>query len=198
MSDNDSERKTQSGGREHQGCLSFYHPNAGGNGAAVQFELKAAQGWREGCIFMVCARQKTLAARNGDGTRQMPTFDWANRITVKLGFADLCHLLLVLNGTHEQAGGGRGIFHDTAEANTVINLRRNAEPAGCLLEVSRKTKQQGAEAQRLRLLLTEAEALGLRLVVERSLPLLVFAPLRSASPAGGNEAADWQPKPATV
>jgi hypothetical protein len=177
VNDNDGERKAQNGnGREYQGCLSFYHPNAGGNGAAVQFELKAAHGRREGCIFMVFGRQKTLAVRNGDGTRQMPTFDWANRITVKLGFADLCNLLLVLNGKHEQAGGGRGLFHDTAEANTVIGLRRNAEPPGYLLDVSRKAKQQGAEAQRMRVLLTEAEALGLRSIFEHSLPLLIFAP----------------------
>ena len=121
------------------------------------------------------ARQKTMPARNENG-RQAATFDWENKITVKLGLPDVCSLLLVLEGRCEQAGNGRnGLFHDTTESNTVINLRRQAEPAvGLALEISRKSKRAEGEVQRLRVVLTEAEAIGLRCVFQITIFPMVF------------------------
>ncbi|MDD5704901.1 MAG: hypothetical protein PHR35_03190 [Kiritimatiellae bacterium] len=170
--------------RNYPGRLCFYHANANGNGAAVRFELKTAQGEREGCFFMVFARQKTLPERNGGNGRQTATFDWNGKITVKFGFSDICNLLLVLTGRCEQAGGGRGLFHDTADANTVIALRRQQEPAGYALEVSRKPKHAGAEVSRMRVLLAEAEALGLKCIFEQALLPIVFWPLGRSDSMG--------------
>ena len=161
--------------RTYPGRLAFYHPTGTGGGAAVRFELKRPRGDHEGCFFMECAKQKTRATREPEGARAA-TFDWESKITVKLGFSDLCALLLVLNGKAEQLGGGRGLFHDSRTASTVIGLRHQAEPAGYALEVSRKANQPGAEAARARLVLSEAEALGLGCILEQSLPLLVFGP----------------------
>jgi hypothetical protein len=170
--------------RRYPGTLAFYHPNSAGTGSAVRFELKPALGNREGCFFMELARQKTAAARDGNGARQAATFDWAEKVTVKLGVGDVCSLLLVLRGRQEEAGNGKGLFHDTAEATTVIRLRRGgAEFQGTALEVSRKAKRGGAEPVRLRLVLTEAEALGLEAVFEQSLLLLVYGVLTPEEPA---------------
>jgi len=160
--------------RAHQPRLAFYHPTSSGGGAAMRLEFHPARPDRDGCFFLEMARQKSLAGRNESG-RQAATFDWEEKITVKLGFTDVCGLLLVLEGRCEQAGGGRGLFHDTPEGSTVINLRHNAEPAGYALELSRKLKQAGAEPQRLRVVLTEAEALGLRAVFQSALFYLVFS-----------------------
>lgn len=159
--------------RAWRGRLCFYHPTSAGNGAAARFEFKPATPEQEGCFFLEMAQQKTAAGRDHKG-RIGATFDWENKTTVKLGFADICALLLVLEGRTDQAGNGRGLFHDTAEANAVINLRRQTEPAGCALEVSRKGKQPGAELRRHRVLLNDAEALGLRAVLQTALLPLVF------------------------
>jgi len=161
--------------RPWTGRLAFYHPTQSGGGAAARLEFHPARPDRDGCFFLEMARQKTLAARNENG-RQAATFDWESKITVKLGLPDVCSLLLVLEGKCEQAGNGRGgLFHDTAEANTVINLRRQAEPAaGFALEISRKFKRADSEVHRTRVVLTEGEGIGLRCVFQSAMFPLVF------------------------
>jgi hypothetical protein len=174
---------TPTNGTRHawRGRLAFYHPTASGGGAAARIEFSPPRSDREGCCFLELAKQKTAAGRDAAG-RQTATFDWESKLTVKLGFADICSLLLVLEGRGEQAGNGRGLFHDTAEANAVINLRRQAEPAGYVLEVSRKLKRGDAEVQRVRLLLAEAEALGMRVVFQAALFPMVFGlPVETAA-----------------
>jgi hypothetical protein len=165
---------TSAGRRPRRLRLTFYHPTQTGGGGAARLEFHPARPDRDGCFFLEMARQKTAPSRDADG-RQTATFDWENKITAKLGFLDVCGLLLVLTGRGEQAGGGRGgLFHDTAEANTVINLRRQTEPAGFSLEVSRKAKRGDGEVRRARVLLTDAEALGLRFALEAALFPMVF------------------------
>ena len=164
--------------------LAFYHPTASGGGAAARLEFHAARPGREGCFFLEMAHQKTAAGRDTTG-RQTATFDWEGKTTAKLGFPDVCGLLLVLEGRSEQAGNGRGLFHDTAEANTVINLRHQTEPAGYALEVSRKPKRPDAEVQRTRVLLSEAECFGLRCVLQSALLPMVFGAAPEAGTAPG-------------
>ena len=166
---------TDSSTRPWSGRLAFYHPTQSGGGAAARLEFHAARPERDGCFFLEMARQKTLAARTENG-RQAATFDWENKITVKLGLPDVCSLLLVLEGKCEQAGNGRGgLFHDTAGSNTVINLRRQPEPAaGFALEISRKPKRADGELQRMRVVLTDAEAVALRCIFQSAMFPLVF------------------------
>ena len=160
--------------KSYPGTLAFYHPNGTASGSAVRFELKPAIGNREGCFFMEMARQKTASGRNGDGSKQAATFDWSSKLTVKLGITDVCSMLLVLRGKQEETGNGKGLFHDTADASTVIRLRHGGELQGYALEVSRKAKQANAEPVRMRLVLTEGEALALMLVFEQAMLLLVY------------------------
>ena len=161
--------------RNWTGRLAFYHPTQSGSGGAARLEFHPARPDRDGCFFLEMARQKTLAGRTENG-RQAATFDWENKVTVKLGVPDLCSLLLVLEGRCEQAGNGRGgLFHDTAESNTVINLRRQSEPvAGFAWEISRKPKRGDGEAQRMRVVLTESEALGVRCIFQSAILPMVY------------------------
>ncbi len=156
----------------YPGRLTFYHPNAKGTGAAARFELRlsASAEDRYDCFFLEMARQSAAAGAGGPAQ-----FDWAKRATVKLDFADVCELLLVLEGRKERAGGanGNGIYHQIGETTTLIELRRDAERSGYVLGVSRKTKK-GDPVFRAQILLTEAEALGLRCVFQTGLFFLVF------------------------
>jgi hypothetical protein len=172
--------------RAYDNRLAFYHPTQSGGGAAARLEFHPVRPDRDGCFFLEMARQKTAVGRNEAG-KQTATFDWEGKITVKLGFMDICGLLLVLEGRCEQAGGGRGLFHDTPGANTVINLRHQADPPGFALEVSRKPKRAGAEPQRARVLLSEVEGLGVRCVFQSALFHLVFSMLAQDSQPQGQE-----------
>ena len=156
--------------------LVFYHPNGKGTGCAVQFDLRPAAGDREGCLFAAFANQKSVAegGRNApSASRQAATFNWAEKITVKLNFSDVCQLLMVLSGKSASACDGKGLFHDTGETLTIIHMARQAEPvAGISFEVSKKRKNAEGTPQRSRILFTESESLGLsRLFSAILLPL---------------------------
>ena len=156
--------------------LVFYHPNGKGTGCAVQFDLRPAAGDREGCLFAAFANQKSVAdgGRNpAAGARQAATFNWAEKITVKLNFSDVCQLLMVLAGKAPSACDGKGLFHDTGETVTIIHMARQTEPvAGIAFEVSKKRKNAEGAPQRARILFTESESLGLsRLFSAILLPL---------------------------
>ena len=94
--------------RAWRGRLCFYHPTGSGSGAAARLEFHPARFDRDGCFFLEMARQKTAPARDAAG-RQPATFDWEGKITAKLGFLDVCGLLLVLVwGARELAAQWRG------------------------------------------------------------------------------------------
>ncbi len=158
-----------------QGRLAFYHPNQTGKGSAVRFELRPARRGREGYMFAELARQKSAASRQ-NGAIQGATFDWENRVAVKLGFTDVCALLTVLEGRTAAAGGEKGLFHQTESTTTVIGFRRVEQPfAGYALDVSRKEKgPTGSEPVRLRIGLSEGEGCGLRYVLATAVFHLCF------------------------
>lgn len=157
--------------------LSFYHANAKGSGSAVRFEAVPASGDRDGSVFLTLAQQKSVATGSAEqGNRQYATFDWQNRVTVKLNFGDLCQMLLVLKGQNTAIADGKGLYHDSRNTTTLINLTRQAEPyPGCVLDVSRRNKG-GAESPpvRTRILFNGTEAYGLGVVLEQTLGLLAF------------------------
>jgi hypothetical protein len=159
----------------HPPSLTYYHPNGKGTGTAVRFELRLNRPGetRYDCFFLEMAAQKATAPAARPG-RQTASFDWEKKVTVKLGFLDVCELLTVFEGQQPQAGGARnGIYHETDETNTIIALRRETERAGFLLGVSRKTR--GGEAVfKGHILLTPAEATGLRCVFQGALFTMAF------------------------
>ncbi len=154
--------------------LTFYHANGQGTGAAAQLEprINRQPGDNYNCFFLDMARQKTVARRNGRETTHA-TFDWENKITVKLDFTDICEFLTVLEGECGQVGGKRGaLYHQNGDTNTMIRLSRH-ESGGVALSVSRKSA--GAEqATRIGTVLNRTEALGLRHILQRGLFSITF------------------------
>ncbi len=155
--------------------LSFYHPNAVGNGVALQLEprLNRRESDRYNCFFFEMAAQKSVSERDGD-KRVMPTFDWANKLTVKFDFTDICEMLMVLEGRQERVGGQKnGIYHDSDKANTIITFGKIPEKGGYSFGLSRKDKESG-QLTRLNIGLSEAEALGLKTIFQTGLFFITF------------------------
>lgn len=117
----------------------YFHASPKGTGSACKFELHPAHDDIAGSIFVQMAMQKTVASYCG-GTQIFPTFDWENKITLKLDRTDLSQIIQVLRGMRESINDGKGIFHRSARANTIIKFYHQIEPkSGYMLSASRKT-----------------------------------------------------------
>ncbi len=162
--------------RAYRPRLSFYHANGKGTGSAARFEVVPACGDRDGAVFLTLAQQKSVATGSvGQGNREHATFDWQNRVTVKLNFGDLCQMLLVFRGQASSIADGKGLYHDSRNMTTIINLTRQTEPyPGLALDVSRRGKAESDPALRVRIVLNGAEAFGLGAALEQSLGVLAF------------------------
>jgi hypothetical protein len=190
MQTNVKETTARQARKPSNGVLTLYHPNGKNTGSAMQLELRLNRGEedRYDCFFLEMALQKTQGAMGTEG-RTPATFDWAGKVTVKLDFLDVCEFLTVLEGRVAQAGGQRnGIYHESGNANTIISLKRNAEMGGYFLGVSKKEKQ-GSQLFKGHMLLSEAEALGLKGVLQTGLFFMAFHRSLRPRPAGEAQAA---------
>jgi hypothetical protein len=182
--------------RNYRPRLSFYHANGKGTGSAAQFEVVPASGDRSGAIYLTLAQQNRVSGIDEQGKRQYATFDWQNRVTVKLNFSDLCQMLMVFRGLTSSIADGKGLYHDSRNMTTIINLSRQSEPyTGVALELSRKSKTESDSAVRVRIIFNDAEAFGVGAVLEQSLGVIAFgipeeavyspvrAPLETEQPA---------------
>jgi len=172
---------TTTAGRQGNGTkpreqkLAFYHPTAAGNGVAFQIEprVNRREGDRYNCFFFEMAAQKASPEREGE-KRAFAAFDWENKLTVKMDFGDICEMLLVLEGKQDRIGGQKnGLYHDTEKANTVISFGRIPEKSGYSFGLSRKEKENG-QITRLTIGLSEAEAIGLRCIIQAGLFFVTF------------------------
>jgi len=151
----------------------YYHANAKGTGSAIRFELHPAHDEVCGSIFMEIVRQKTVGSY-ADGSRIFPTFDWANKIVVRLDKTDLSQMLQVFRGIQESIQDGKGIFHQTPGSNTIIRFCHQIEPRpGYLLQVSRKTRTAG-EPETAWFNFTPCEALELSCAIEGAMVYVCF------------------------
>jgi len=169
--------------RNYRPRLSFYHANGKGTGSAARFEVVPASSDQAGVIYLTLAQQKSIATGMDDqGKRQYATFDWQNRVTVKLNFSDLCQMLLIFRGQATVIAEGKGLYHDSRNTTTIINLTRQTEPyAGLALEVSRRSKIESEPAVRIRIVFKDAEAFGIGAVLEQSLGIIAFGIPKEAS-----------------
>lgn len=156
-------------------AIAFYHPNSKGTGSAMRLEPRINRDDRDryNCFFMELAGQKTAANLKG-GAGVPATFDWANKITVKLGFLDVAEILTVLEGRSDNAGGSRnGLYHAAGNGNTLISFQANREQRIYHLSVSKKN---GSETPRkLGITLNEVEATGLRCLLQTGLFFVTFS-----------------------
>jgi hypothetical protein len=170
----DMKENTEVMGNGYPQALRFYHPSASGRGAAMQLEprFSNSQGDRYNCFFLEMAQQQT-PPRNAGGQRVHATFNWQEKLAVKLDFADICEMLVVFEGRADKVGGKRGgLFHQSGNANTIISCQRG-EQGGYLIGLSRKDMSTG-QTSRVSMVLSEAEAVGLRHVLQTSLFFLSF------------------------
>ncbi|MFC1452046.1 hypothetical protein ACFLSJ_01725 [Verrucomicrobiota bacterium] len=143
----------------------FYHPNQQGSGSAARLDPRMNQGihGRPNCFFLEMAEQKAVAGQ-GNGGPARASFDWENKITVKLGFQDICHFLAVIEGRADHAGGKRdGLYHQNGSTNTLIGLKKN-ENGGYFLSLSQKRGRE-EESRRISTVLSDVEAVGLKHVL---------------------------------
>jgi len=156
--------------------LTFYHANGRGTGAAVQIEprLNQKRGDRYNCFFLDMAKQKTIANRGqGQDGPAHATFDWDQKITVKLDFVDISEFLTVLDGVTDHVGGERdGLYHQSGDSNTMIRFSRHAS-GGIALSLSRK-RADDSQPNRIGTVLSRAESIGLRHVLQVGLFFVTF------------------------
>ena len=146
--------------------------NASGTGSAMRCRMYVAQRNKPGYLMMEVARQKTVGSRK-DGVRVHPTFDWEGSICVKLGLADLAQMVMVFRGVQESALDGKGMFHRSSKADTVIRFSHQIEPRpGYLLDIS--TKPSGGELKKGYYFFSPEEAVWFSVALEGVLPQLAF------------------------
>ncbi len=151
----------------------YFHPNMKGTGSAVKFELHPAHDDVDGSIFMTIATQKTVGSGR-DGVGSFATFDWEHRICVKLDKTDLSQIIQVFRGMQEDVMDGKGLFHRTSGANTIIRFAHRIEPVpGYLLSVSRKSLD-AAEPQMASFFFNPTEALELSCAIEGAMIYVAF------------------------
>ena len=112
---------------------SICHPSPSGKGSAIRFELHPARGRVPGHIFVEVARQKSVASVQGE-VPSFATFDWENKICCKMGLGDLAQMVMVFRGMQESIQDGKGLFHRSAKANTVIKFSH--QTASCATRIS--------------------------------------------------------------
>ena len=155
--------------------IRFYHPNPKGTGSALRVEprINSTGEDRYNCFFLEMAAQKSTAGRRG-GDSEFATFDWDNKIVVKLGFLDISEILMVLEGRAMKVGGNRsGLYHASQQGNTLIALARQEERQNYFLSLSRKPNG-ASEAQRIGIALSDVEATGLRCLFQTGLFFVTF------------------------
>ena len=152
--------------------LSYYHANARGTGAAVNFELHPATPEAEGHVLLEIAAQKPLT-ETANGASIYPSFGWREKIAVRLCMPDLCELLQVLRGYCESIADGRGLFHRTTKANIKIAFWHMIDPvSGYVLDVY--TKPHDGEERHASIVFSPSEAVGLCCAIEMSMGLVAF------------------------
>ena len=158
---------------QYRPSLAFYHANARGTGCAMKLSLHPAHDDTDGCIMMTMANQLTIGDRMAPNP-VFPKFDWDGRLTVKLDFSDLTRIVQVLRGECESIEDGKGLYHRTARFSTSIVLRHIIEPESCYsFELYRKSRD-GKDESSARIVLSDAEALGLGLAIENSFGVISF------------------------
>lgn len=157
--------------------LNLYHASTNvATGVAAEIALHPARRWTNGCFFLTLVPQKDeLQIRQSSGGRKTASFDWNGRkISVKLDFSDVCSLLTVLRGETSDINEGHGLLHDSKDATTVIYFGQSKDRPGCFSLCLSKKPKTGGDPLRLRIGLSAAEALGIRLLFEQSLFTMIY------------------------
>ena len=147
-------------------------PNGRGTGCAMRCRMFVAQDKKPGYLMMEVARQKTIGSRQGASV-VFPTFDWEDGVWIKLGLPDLAQMIMVFRGMQESVMDGKGLFHRSERANTIIKFSHQIEPRpGYLLEIS--TKPFDGEQKSVYFIFTPEDAVNFSIALEGAMPYLMF------------------------
>jgi hypothetical protein len=106
-----------------------------------------------------------------------PKFKWEEAIMMSLDFVECAKVLQVFHGEKESLEDGKGLFHKTVEHNAVFELRHVIDPVEGY-QITARVFKSGNDAKdedrMVAFFLTSAEALGLKLAIERSMASLAF------------------------
>lgn len=157
---------------ENETRTTICHPAPSGKGSAIRFTLHPAHGNVSGCVICEIAKQKTAVSVTGE-TPTFATFDWDNKITVKLCLSDLAQMLMVFRGYQESIADGKGLFHRTATANAVIKFSHVIEPRpGYLFSMSERPLN--GELRDAWFVFRQEEAFWFSTALEGAMPRIVF------------------------
>ena len=153
-----------------QPAFQFYHPNPKGNGSAVGFRLFPATLRSGGYVQMELAKQQTV----GDVERKVfPTFNWKERIIVRLNPTEVAEIVRCLRGIVESIHDGAGFAHRSDGGESKITLVHVVEPRPCYqLKVMHETLA-GVDRE-VAFYLYPAEAQALEMALSSNMGLLCF------------------------
>lgn len=152
--------------------LSYYHANAKGTGSAIQLELHPAHDDTAGSLFVSIAHQMTAGSRE-QGKVIMPSFDWKNKAVLKLDAGDISQILQVMRGMQESIADGKGLFHRSMNATTVIKFAHRIEPRPCYAFDIWKKPHDG-EDRHYYFTFDPSEAFFLTLAIEQCAGVIAF------------------------
>ena len=157
---------------ENETRTTICHPAPSGKGSAIRFTLHPAHGNVSGCVMCELAKQKTAVSVTGE-TPTFATFDWENKICCKMGLGDLAQMMMVFRGMQESIQDGKGLFHRSAKANTVIKFSHQIEPRpGYMFSAS--CKPFDGELRDAFFVFRPEEAVWFSTALEAAMSVLVF------------------------
>ena len=178
----------------------YVRANMRGTGSAIRFELHPATRDETGSVFVSLALQKTLPSRQGPDV-VYPTFDWENRIIVKLGRGDLAQILQVLRGMQESINDGKGLFHRSDKGNAVIKFFHQIDPSPCYMFSVSKQSLAGT-LQNAYYVFGVDEAFSLMLCLEQAMMYICFGIpeviARPAKPQSDGQPSSTSPTPVVL
>lgn len=150
--------------------FSMYHPNNRGNGSAIAVRLSPARLSEAGYVQIELARQQTV----GDMERKVyPTFNWKERIIVRLQPMEVAEVVRCLRGMTESIRDGAGFAHRTDGRASKITLVHVVEPHPCYqLKVMSETI--AGDDKEVSIYLSAEEATTLELALVASMGLICF------------------------
>lgn len=153
-----------------------YRPNKNGSGAASAFQFVDKEKsyktkdkeekviYSEGMLFW------TMAQQTGTDANGNASFGWGQQgkhVVVKLEETDVGEILSVIRGFKASAGTDKGMFHQNATGNSVINFSAKEDNSGFYVKISaKKDKEEKVAVQHV---LSLADAMVLETLLRQFL-----------------------------
>lgn len=152
--------------------LRIVHPNAKNTGSQIEFLVRPASDLETGGLMVSFTSQKTVGDFS-NGKRVMATFDYENKITVKLSALEVSQMVAVFDGYTESIDDGKGLFHKSMKGTAVIGLTHKVEPTpGYWLSVKRKPTE--GDEKKVGIFITPNEAYMLSIMLKQGIFYMGF------------------------